>query len=45
MSVGLVSGLLAAVPGPAHAAASRSGTVFAWYEVEPGGCAPPMSWA
>ena len=43
--VGLVSGLLAGVPGPAHAAASRSGTVLAWNEVSPGVCAPPMSWA
>ena len=45
MLVGLVSGLLAAVPGPAHAASSRFGTVSAWNLVEPAVCAPPMSWA
>ena len=45
MLVGLVSGLLAAVPGPAHAASSRFGTVSARNWVDPGACAPPMSWA
>src|ERR1700722_13732331 len=33
VKVGLVDGLLAAVPGPAHVAPSRPGTVLAWKEV------------
>ena len=42
---GWCPGCWPSVPGPAHAAASRSGTVLAWNEVSPGVCAPPMSWA
>jgi hypothetical protein len=44
VKVGLVLGLLAAVPGPPHTALSRPGTVLAWNDV-PGVCAPPRSWA